>query len=175
MFSIQRTDNTPSMICTYRILYVADRVARYQAINSGHLPRLAAPRTAAAALNVVFYIPPWFLVLLALFPFVLVLMKRSSVVGVASLLVYFCRSSLFLLCFPSYLYLCFVCLFVLFFVVLPVASPQGEDTRQRTDGRARQWFFCRPGEKNLPTVRVFFFFFSSLFVWFFFLGVLRQR
>ena len=52
--------------------------------TSGHLPRLPAPQTAAAALNVVSYD----LVLSAFSPFVLVLTKSSSVVGVASLHVF---------------------------------------------------------------------------------------
>ena len=60
-------------------------------------------------------------------PFVLVLTKSSSVVGVASLLVVsFCRFSLFN--YSVILFLVFVlvlfCLFLLF-VVLPVASPPG--------------------------------------------------
>ena len=39
-------------------------------------------------------------------------------------------------------------LFLLLFVVLPVASPSGEDTRQRPRG-VRQWFFCRPGVQRI--------------------------
>ena len=40
----------------------------------------------------------------------------------------------------------FVCIFCCLLVVLPVASPPGEGTRQRPDGGARRQFYCcRPG------------------------------
>ena len=84
----------------------------------------------------------WFscaLVLLALFPFALGLMKCTYAVGVASLLVSFCWfflfhyvlfhiSCLFLFCFVLF---CFVFLryYFLFFVV-PVASPAAKNTLQ---------------------------------------------
>ena len=116
----------------------------------------------------VFNVAVWFLVLLALFPFVLVHTESSSVVGVACLLVRFCRLSLFYLCFIFVLVmLVMFCFFLLLFVVLTVASPPGEGTRSRPDGGARQWFFRKPGVFFLPPVGVFSSFLCSLFYFFF--------
>ena len=58
--------------------------------------------------------------------------------GVASLLVLFCRFFLFDFCFLFFM-------FVLLFVVLPVASSPGEGRRQWPGGGARQRFYCRCG------------------------------
>ena len=71
---------------------------------------------------------------MGLFPFVLILTKRSSVVGVASLVVCLVFSVLSVSFFVSYF--CVTGSYVLFLhfaVVLPVASSPGEGRRKRPD------------------------------------------